>query len=89
MAPTLCSCQHQARVQHLLLLTVRSVEVGASAHLPVHSGVYGHCIGLQGLGSIALALDLPTFGISDFKGKAKVIIPGLLNVLQTRALNVN
>lgn len=83
MAPTLCSCQHQARIQHLLLLAVGSVHVGPSAPLRVHSGVYGHCIGLQGFESRALALDLPTFSISDFKGKAKVIIHGLLDVLQT------
>lgn len=83
MAPTLCSCQHQARVQHVLLLAVRCVHMGPSAVLGVHSGVYGHCVGLQGFGSRALALDLPAFSISDFKGKAKVIIPGLLNVLQT------
>lgn len=83
VAPTLGSCQHQARVQHLLLLTVRSVHVGPSAPLPVHCGVYGHCIGLQGLESRALALDLPTFSISGFKGKAKVIIPGWLDALQT------
>lgn len=77
MAPTLCSCQHQARVQHLLLLAVRSVHVGPSAALPVHRGVYGHCIGLQGLESRALALDLPTFSISGFRGKAKVITSGM------------
>lgn len=75
MAPTFCSCQHQARVQHLLVFILRSVHMGPSAlHLYPLLGdgcVYGHGIGLQGFGSIALALDLPTFSISDFKGRAK------------------
>lgn len=49
----------------------------SASHLrPLHadSCIYGHCIGLQGFGSRALALDLPTFSISEVKGKAKVII---------------
>jgi len=57
--------------------------------LHVDSCVYGHRIGLQGFGSRALALDLPTFSISGFKGKAKVIISGFLNVFQASALHVN
>ena len=93
MAPTFCSCQHQARIQHLLFFTLRSVHMGPSAPqlCPLHadSCVYGHRIGLQGFGRRALALDLPTFSISDFKGKAKVIISGLLNVLQASDLHVN
>lgn len=93
MTPTFCSCQHQARIEHLLFFTLRSVYMGPSAPqlhpLCADSCVYGHRVGLQGFGSRALALDLPTFSISDFKGKAKVIISGLLHVLQASALHVN
>lgn len=75
MAPTFCSCQHQGRVQHLLFFILKSVHVGPSASHPRplqgNSCVYGHGIGQHRFGSRALALDLPTFGISDFKGKAK------------------
>lgn len=67
---TLGPSHHQAWIQHVtfpFLLLRTPVDVGAPAVDPFpiqrNGGVNGHCVGFQGPGLGALALDLPTLGI--------------------------
>lgn len=68
---TLGPRQHQAWVQHVILLLGTLVDVDAPAldFPPVYGdgGVDGHGVVLQGPGLRSLTLDLPTLGISGPK----------------------
>lgn len=84
---TLGPRQHQAWVQHVILLLGTLVDVDAPTldFSPVYGdgGVDGHSVVLQGPGLRSLTLDLPTLGIPD---TALLVFP--IHVLPTVPIGV-